>query len=64
MRQRVPNWREDVDRERARRVARGQPPQIEDLSVLSAIAMVIRLSEVRQREQAARADAKERRSRR
>jgi hypothetical protein len=64
MRQRVPNWREDVERERGRRVERGLPPQIEDISVLSAIAEIIRFSEVRQREQAERVKAATARSRR
>jgi hypothetical protein len=62
MRRRRPDWREDVERERQRRVERGLPPTIEDVTVLTSIAEVIRLSRIRRREQAERAHAKRRRS--
>jgi hypothetical protein len=63
MRRRWPNWREDVERERQSRVRRGLPPQIEDVTVLTAIAEVLRMWEVEQREQAERAEAERRRRR-
>jgi len=64
MRRRWPNWHEDVERERQRRVERGQPPHIEDVGVLSDIAEVLRMVEARQREQAERARAERRRRKR
>jgi len=62
MRRRRPDWRVDVERERQRRVERGLPPTIEDVTVLTAIAEVIRLSRIRRREQAERAQARRRRA--
>jgi hypothetical protein len=64
MRRKWPNWREDVELERQRRVARGQPPQIEDVSILMAIADVLKMWQEEQREQAERAAPKRRRRRR